>query len=167
MSGALTPPGPWRVDPERSTVGWSVKHLGVSTVHGSFEQFEGTLEDGRAAGTLAAASVSTDDEQRDVFVRSGEFLDAGAYPQLSFTAKVVPGTPATLQGELTIRGTTLPLVVTVAGVETSDALVAMRLRGTLTRRAYGLRFHQAMGAADRTVSDEVELELDLVLVPQV
>lgn len=165
MSDDLTPPGPWRVDPERSTVGWSVKHLGVSTVHGTFTTFEGDLEDGRADGFVAAASVQTDDGQRDVFVRSDEFLDADAFPRMAFRAQVVPGDPVTLDGELTIRDTTLPLTLAVEPGAASAEAVELRLRGTLRRRAYGLKFHQAMGAADRGVSDEVELSLELVLVP--
>lgn len=165
MSDDLTPPGPWRVDPERSTVGWSVKHLGVSTVHGAFTTFEGHLDGDRAGGSVAADSVRTDDEQRDVFVRSDEFLDAQAFPRMSFSAQAAPGDPATLDGELTIRDTTLPLTLRVERGPASADAVELRLRGTLRRRAYGLKFHQAMGAADRGVSDEVELALDLVLVP--
>ena len=166
MSDDLTPPGPWRVDPERSTVGWSVKHLGVSTVHGTFTTFEGDLEDGRADGFVAAASVQTDDGQRDLFVRSDEFLDADAFPRMAFRAQVVRGDPVTLDGELTIRDTTLPLTLRVEPAEAGDGELGLRLRGSVRRRAYGLRFHQAMGAADRSVGDEVELALDLVLVPR-
>lgn len=164
MTGDLAPPGTWRVDPDRSTVGWSVKHLGVSTIHGTFETFEGTLEDGRASGTVAAASVRTDDEHRDRFVRSGEFLDADAFPLLRFSAQDAPGDGATLDGELTIGATTLPLRLSVEHPPAPEGARALRLRGSVRRRAYGLRFHQAMGAADRSVSDEVGVDLQLVLV---
>jgi polyisoprenoid-binding protein YceI len=165
MSGPLAPPGSWRVDPTRSTVGWSVKHLGVQTVAGSFTAFAGELSGDRASGTVAAESVRTDDEQRDRFVRSNEFLDADAFPELQFEATVVDGEPTELDGELTIAGKTLPVTLTAEQVSSSDSAVELRLRGTVKRRAYGLRFTQAMGAADRSVSDEVHLALDLVLVP--
>ena len=66
----IAPPGIWTVDAARSSVGWSVKHLGVSTVHGTAGEFAGTLEDGRATGTVAAASLQTDDPKRDDYVRS-------------------------------------------------------------------------------------------------
>lgn len=166
MSTDLTSPGPFHVDPDRSTVGWSVKHLGVSTIHGTFRTFEGVLRDGRATGAVAAASVRTDDEQRDVFVRSGEFLGADDFPLMRFDATVQGEDGDTFDGELTIRETTLPLTLAVEEAQTGagDAL-ELRLRGSVRRRAYGLRFHQAMGAADRSVGDEVALALDLVLVP--
>lgn len=156
--------GTWRVDPDRSAVGWSVKHLGVSTIHGTFETFEGVLADGRATGTVAAASVHTDDEQRDRFVRSDEFLDAGAHPQLAFTGRLAAGDPQELEGELTIRGTTLALALRVERAAADAGAAELRLAGTVRRRAFGLRFHQAMGAADRSVGDEVALELALTLV---
>lgn len=158
--------GTWRVDPDRSTIGWSVKHLGVSTIHGTFERFEGVLADGRATGTVAAASVHTDDEQRDRFVRSDEFLDADAHPQLAFTAALSPGDPPLLEGELTIRGTTLPLGLHAERAEVLGDDAELTLAGTVRRRAYELRFHQAMGAADRSVGDEVTLALALRLVRQ-
>lgn len=166
MTDDLTSPGPWQVDPERSSVGWSVKHLGVSTIHGTFRTFEGVLQDGRATGAVAAASVHTDDEQRDVFVRSDEFLGADEFPLLQFDAQLSGEDGATLDGELTIRETTLPLTLHVETVASDAAELTLALRGSLRRRAYGLRFHQAMGAADRSVGDEVELALDLVLVPR-
>jgi polyisoprenoid-binding protein YceI len=166
MTDQLTSPGRWLVDPDRSTVGWSVKHLGVSTIHGTFRTFEGALEDGRASGAVAAASVHTDDEQRDVFVRSDDFLAADEFPLMRFAAEVAPAELATLDGELTIREATQPLTLRVEDVTGDDGALTLRLRGSVRRRAFGLRSHQALGAADRSVGDEVELALDLVLVPR-
>lgn len=163
MSSDFPPAGRWRVDSERSTVGWSVKHLGVSTVRGVFEAFEGVLEDGRASGSVAAASVRTDEQQRDDFVRSEEFLGAEEFPLMRFAGVV--GEDGSLEGDLTIRDTTMPLQLGMERGSAGQAEVELALRGTMRRRAYGLRFSQGMGAADRTVSDELELALDLVLLP--
>ena len=63
----LVPAGTWSVDPIHSTVGFSVKHLGIATVRGKFENFEGTLEIGegdetaRAYGTVQGVSINTGD----------------------------------------------------------------------------------------------------------
>ena len=108
--------------------------------------------------------MRTDDEARDAFVRSEEFLGADAFPLMRFTAQPAPADPAVLEGELTIRETTLPLTLRLEAADAPADGLALRLRGSVRRRAYGLRFHQAMGAADRSVGDEVELALDLVLV---
>ena len=65
------PTGTWSVDPAHSKVGFAVKHMGIATVRGEFTQFEGTLEVGddldslRARGTVQAASVDTNEPQRD------------------------------------------------------------------------------------------------------
>ena len=161
----LAPPGIWTVDPARSSIGWSVKHLGVSTVHGTAGAFAGTLEDGRATGTVAADSLQTDDPKRDDYVRSAEFLDAETFPELRFAADVSGADGEAITGDLTIRDTTLPLTLHVQRAEADAGEVRLELTGTALRRPYGLKFPQAFGAADRSVTDEVDLVFDLVLVP--
>jgi polyisoprenoid-binding protein YceI len=165
MNAAVAAHGTWNVDPARSRVAWSVKHLGVSTVDGGFGEFSGLLTDGRATGAVVAASVQTDDPKRDDYLRSAEFLDAEAFPELRFTAGLPDLEDGAVTGELTIRDTTLPLRLKLERSEAGDQQVELRLTGTALRRAYGLRFPQAFGAADRSVTDEVEIALDLVLVP--
>ena len=161
----LAPPGSWTVDAGRSSIGWSVNHLGVSTVHGIAGEFAGTLADGRATGTVAAASLETDDPRRDDYVRSAEFLDADAFPELRFTADAPGADGDALTGELTIRDTTLPLTFHVRSADAGAGELHLELTGTALRRPYGLKFPQAFGAADRAVTDEVELVLELVLLP--
>ena len=160
----IVPPGTWTVDADRSSVAWSVKHLGVTTVHGSATEFGGTLADGRATGTVAADSLRTDDPKRDDYVRSPEFLDAEDFPELRFTADVAGAGGEAITGELTIRDTTLPLTLHVQRAEAGASEVQLELTGTALRRPYGLKFPHAFGAADRSVADEVELVLELVLV---
>ncbi len=156
------PSGVWTVDAARSTVAWSVKHLGVTTVHGNATTFDGTLSGGRASGTVAADSLRTDDPKRDEYVRSPEFLDAEDFPELRFSAELAGG--GAIAGDLTIRDTTLPLTLQVERMEADADEVRLELTGTVLRRPYGLKFPHAFGAADRSVADEVELALDLVLV---
>src|SRR5512134_3480549 len=87
------PAGTWTVDPVHSKVGFAVKHMGVATVRGEFRDFEGTLEIGddlesaRAHGTVKAASVDTNQEQRDEHLRSADFFDAENHPELRFESK--------------------------------------------------------------------------------
>jgi len=161
----IASPGFWTVDAGRSSVGWSVKHLGVSTVHGTAGEFAGMLHDGRATGTVAAASLETDDPKRDDYVRSAEFLDADAFPELRFTADVSAADGDAITGELTVKATARPLTLHVRSAQAGAGELHLELTGTALRRPYGLKFPQALGAADRSVTDEVELVLDLVLVP--
>src|SRR4051812_5658894 len=77
-TATLIPTGTWVVDPAHSTVGFSVKHLGIATVRGRFEKFEGTLEIGddpsqaRAYGTAQVDSINTDEPDRDAHLRSAD-----------------------------------------------------------------------------------------------
>jgi len=73
--------GTWTVDPAHSSVEFQVKHMGISTVKGQFEQREGEIElpadftQARATGTVRAASVNTRDPSRDEHLRSADFFD--------------------------------------------------------------------------------------------
>src|SRR4051794_28534542 len=83
----LVPAGTWSVDPSHSTVGFSVKHLGIANVRGSFDEFEGTLEIGendesaRAYGTVKAVSVNTNEAGRDEHLRSADFFGVEQNPE--------------------------------------------------------------------------------------
>ena len=48
----VIPTGTWMVDPAHSSVGFSVKHMGIANVRGKFSEFEGTLEMKRALPTV-------------------------------------------------------------------------------------------------------------------
>ena len=86
----LVPAGTWSVDPIHSSVGFSVKHLGIATVRGKFEDFEGTLEIGegdetaRAYGTVQGVSINTGDAGRDEHLRSADFFGVEQNPELRF-----------------------------------------------------------------------------------
>ena len=81
------PTGTWTIDPVHSKVGFAVKHMGVATVRGEFREFEGTIEIGedldssRAYGTVKAASVNTNQEQRDEHLRSAGLLRRRGSPR--------------------------------------------------------------------------------------
>ncbi len=168
---ALATSGVWAVDPARSSVRFSVQHLGVTTVHGAFETFAGALTlgpssgPGDASGTVEAASVRTTEPQRDAFIVSEAFLEAERFPELRFVATAVrpAGTDIEVEGDLTIRETSRPLVLRGTVSADADGGGRVQLTGEVDRRAYGLRLRQGFGAADRTVSGQVAIELDLAL----
>jgi len=86
----LIPAGTWTVDPAHSKVGFSVKHMGVTTVRGEFNEFEGMFEIGEdlasasASGTVKVASVDTNQSQRDDHLRSADFFGVEEHPELAF-----------------------------------------------------------------------------------
>jgi polyisoprenoid-binding protein YceI len=82
--------GIWDIDPVHSDVSFSVRHMMVSKVKGSFARIEGTItttEDGlssSAEATIDLTSVDTHNEQRDEHIRSADFLDVARYPTMTF-----------------------------------------------------------------------------------
>src|SRR5215831_19857896 len=116
----LIPTGTWTTDPTHTTVGFSVKHLGIANVHGTFDEFEGTLavdsddlSTAKIAGTIKTASVNTNEAARDEHLRSPDFFDAEQYPELRFesTAIEADGDELTITGNLTIHGVTNPITL--------------------------------------------------------
>jgi polyisoprenoid-binding protein YceI len=105
----------WRLDPDRSSVEFRVKHLwGMSIVEGSFSRYRGTLDlGGRPAIelTIEAASLDTNNERRDRHLRSADFFDVENHPQIGFVSEsaALDGERLEVHGQLRTRGATVPL----------------------------------------------------------
>ena len=176
----LVPAGTWTVDPVHSTVGFSVKHLGIATVRGKFDEFEGTLEIGegdesaRAHGSVKAVSVNTNDSGRDEHLRSADFFGVEANPELSFASTAiehVDDETFEITGDLTMNGITKPIKLTaeVQGLETDpwgNERVGLEVRGRLNRGDWNMTFNQALGSGNLLVGEKVKLELDISAIKQ-
>ena len=174
----LVPTGTWAVDPVHSTIGFAVKHLGIATVRGRFEQFEGTLEVGeesaRAAGTVQGASINTNDAGRDEHLRSADFFGVDANPELRFESTAIrPLDEDTFEidGDLSMNGVTNPVTLTaeLQGSETDpwgNERVALEVRGQINRGDWNMTFNQALGSGNLLVGEKVKLELDISAVKQ-
>lgn len=174
------PTGTWTVDPSHSKVGFAVKHMGIATVRGEFTDFEGTLEiaaDGSAVtarGAVKAASVNTNEAQRDEHLRSPDFFDAAAHPELTFVStsiEAVDGDTFRITGDLTLHGVTNELVLDaeVHGVDTDpygNEKVGLEITGQLSRSDYDMKFNQALGSGNMLVADKVKLVLDISAAKQ-
>lgn len=174
------PTGTWSVDPSHSNVEFSVKHLGIATVRGKFDRFEGKLEIGedlssaRAYGTVQAASVNTNDPQRDEHLRSADFFGVEANPELSFESTAIrPLDEETfeIEGDLTMNGVTNPITLKaeIQGTEIDpwdNERVGLEVTGQLSRGDWGMTFNQALGSGNVLVSDKVKLSLDISAVKQ-
>lgn len=167
----MIPNGTWTVDPAHSGVGFRVKHLMIATVKGKFGDFEGTLsrddEGIRIAGTVRTASIDTGNEQRDAHLRSPDFFDAEAYPEITFASTDVQtsGDKLRVAGDLTIKGVTRPIVlegqVTGTGRDPwGNDRVGLELEGEIDRTAFGLTWNQALETGGVLVGDRVKLSLE-------
>jgi polyisoprenoid-binding protein YceI len=170
------PTGTWKVDRVHSGVEFQVKHLGIATVKGQFNDFEGTLEVGpagaRAYGTVKVESVDTREPQRDAHLRSADFFEAETYPEITFQSTAI--TPVDdeqfeIEGDLTIHGITrlVKFEATLEGTETDpqgNDRVGVSARGQINRSDFEMKFNAALGSGNVVVSDKVKILLDVSAV---
>jgi len=168
--------GTWSVDPSHSSVEFQVKHMGLATVKGFFDEFEGTVEvteDGvNAYGNVDAASLSTRSSQRDEHLRSPDFFDVENYAKLSFQSTGVEQLDEEtyrITGDLTIRGTTREVVFegVTQGVDQDpwgNTRVGLEVVGQIERSEFGLNWNQALESGGVLVGKKVKILLDLSLV---
>ena len=110
-------PGVYPIDAMHSQLGFLVTHLGISTIRGTFDRFQGTLSVGASLADTSVSieaemnSINTGNSMRDEHVFSGDWLDVATYPAMRFasTRVVEAGDRYTLHGDLTIKATTLPV----------------------------------------------------------
>ncbi len=174
------PAGTWVADPAHSAVGFSVKHLGIATVRGSFEAFTAELvladdlASGRITASIEAPSVNTQEAQRDEHLRSADFFDVSEFPQITFRADELRQTDDEdfeVHGELTMHGVTRQIVLqaTVQGLETDpwgQDRVGIEISGQISRGDYGMKFNQVLGSGNLLVSDTVKISLDISAIRQ-
>ena len=111
--------GKWTLDKGHSNVKFTVTHMVVSEVDGSFKNFDGTIEstkpdfsDAVVNFTVDVTSVDTDNENRDKHLKSNDFFNAEQFPQMKFEStsfKPLGGNKYKLDGNLTIRDITKPV----------------------------------------------------------
>jgi polyisoprenoid-binding protein YceI len=160
--------GTYNVDPSHSNVGFEVRHMGIATVRGSFKTFEGTVDatDGLTLqGAVDVASVNTGDENRDGHLQSPEFFDAAQFPQITFKstgAHAGADGQLTLNGEITIKGTTKPIELTGALGEGGEdpwgnQRIGFEVEGKIDRREFDLKWNQTLPNGNLLVANDVKL----------
>ena len=174
------PAGTYNIDPAHSRVEFAVRHLGIATVRGHFGSFTGTFEiDGdldsaKAYGSVEAASVDTQEEQRDDHLRSADFFDAERYPRIEFASTEIRPLDEDrfeIVGDLTLHGVTreISLSAEVLGTESDpwgNERVGFEARGELNRKDFGMTFNQVLGSGNLLVSDKVKIVIEASAVRQ-
>jgi polyisoprenoid-binding protein YceI len=102
----------WTIDPAHSTIGFAIKHMMITTVHGRFGGVRGTIRLDDDHPHNAAVEVDTGNARRDDELRAADFFDVATYPTIAFrSTRVEPASPlgrdhCTVAGDLTIRDVT-------------------------------------------------------------
>jgi polyisoprenoid-binding protein YceI len=168
----------WQLDTGHTYIGFTGRHLMVSTVRGEFEQFSGTVEfdeqditRSKADIQIEATSVNTRNLQRDEHFRSADFFDVEHFPYITFRSKRVIMQDAhhgKLIGDLTIRNITREVVLDgeysgVSQTPWNTYSAGFSLRGKVNRKDWGLNWNMVLAGGGLVASDEINLAIDLEL----
>lgn len=171
--------GTWTLDPAHSELSFSVRHLAISKVRGTFHTFDVTVvvpeggDDLQVDATVDVASVDTKMAARDEHLRTSDFFLVEQHPTMTFrsTSWEVDGDEFRLHGELTMRGVTRPVVlsgefggVTTDGYGNTKAGVSATTK--INRQEFGVSWNAALEAGGMTLGDEVTVQVELQLVLQ-
>jgi len=169
----------WAIDSSHTTLEFSVRHLGLSTVKGTFHRLSGEVDFDEEAPAKSlgkvevdVASIDTRDERRDEHLRSADFFDAANFPTATFVTREIRhlhGDRFEVDGDLTIRGTTKPLTLEA---ELGEAIVdpwgnrrfAVTVRGEFNRTDFGLNWNQVLEAGRLMVGEKVRVQAEAELV---
>lgn len=168
----------WKLDPAHTLVEFSAKHLMITTVRGRIGEVEGTIytdesdpKKSSVEAVLKGASIDTRNEQRDQHLRSADFLNAEAFPEITFKSKRSDGDAKhfKLVGDLTIRGTTREVTLDVEyGGRTRDPWggerVGFSASGKIDRRDFGLVWNQALETGGVVVGNDIRINLEVEAV---
>ncbi|MCU0453483.1 MAG: YceI family protein [Bacteroidetes bacterium] len=164
----------WTLDKSHSGVKFSVRHMVISDVEGSFKDYDVTFKsekedfsDAVIEATIKSASINTDNESRDGHLKSDDFFNAEKYPTITFKSNKVEKTGATtykFYGDLTIRDVTKPVVfeaVNGGTVKTQRGTVSgWKATTTINRFDYNLKWTRAIETGGLVVGSDVTITVN-------
>ncbi len=166
--------GSYKIDPEHSSVLFSISHLGISVSAGRFNDFEGKIKlapgkDSKVEVVVKTASVDTYNEKRDKHLRGPDFLDTKQFPIMRFVSRKVEynaaGEPVRLTGDLSLHGKTNTVSFTVtpigAGKDPWGGYRAgYQAKVTIKRSNFGMKY--MLGG----VGDKIDITLNIEAIKQ-
>jgi polyisoprenoid-binding protein YceI len=171
--------GTWTLDPTHSDITFSVRHLAISKVRGSFEKFDVTVvtAENPAESTITAsvdvASVNTNQADRDGHLKTSDFFLVEEFPTMDFTSTsiAIDGDDFTVDGNLTLRGVTKPVTlkgeiggITTDGYGQTKAGASASVK--INRLDYGVNWNAALEAGGLTLGNEVTINFEIQVVLQ-
>ena len=166
----------WNIDPNHSTAQFTVRHMAISNVTGSFTKVSGTVElnekditQSQVSASIDVNSVDTRVAMRDADLRSDHFFDVQKYPTIEFKSKKIVNSGGKVQliGDLTMHGTTREITLDVDGptpqiIDTwGNPRRGFSATGSLNRKDYGLVWNNMLQTGEAVVGDIVKLQIDV------
>ncbi len=175
---AQAEPVAYKIDPTHSEADFSIRHLGISNVHGRFGDFKGTvvydeadLAKSSVDAVIDVSTVNTGVEQRDAHLKTADFFDAAKYPTMTFKSKSVKkdGDGFDVDGDLTLHGVTKPVTLKVEapskeqlGNDGKTRSRGFEATTTINRKDYGLNWNGTLkSSGDAALGDDVKIEISL------
>ncbi len=170
----------WKVDVSHSNMIFTVEHMVISEVEGSFKLFDGTItsdkadfSDAKIAFTVDINSINTDNEMRDGHLKGEDFFEAAKFPKAEFVStsmKSVGKNKYKLTGNLTMHGVTrqetFDLVYRGTGMDPyGNTKAGFKATGKINRQNYGVKWSKTTEAG-AVVSDEVQLTVNIEAAKQ-
>jgi polyisoprenoid-binding protein YceI len=169
----------WNIDPAHSTAQFTVRHLGISNVSGSFTKVSGSvvlndkdITQSQVTATIDVNSIDTRVEMRDKDLKSPNFFDVEKYPTIEFKSKKIVNNAGKQQliGDLTIHGTTREVTLDLDGptAELTDPWGNSR-RGisastSISRKDFNLTYNNTLKTGEAVIGDNVKIQIDAELV---
>ena len=163
----------WNLDPSHSEITFKVRHMMISNVKGEFKNFNVDLESEdenfrnvKASASIDTSSISTNNTDRDNHLKSAEFFNAEAHPQITFETDSLNDE---VTGNLTINGVTKPVKLDVdfGGINVDpwgQTKAGFSFEGKIKRSDFGLNWNAALDAGGVMVSDEVKIAGELQFI---
>lgn len=169
----------WKIDPVHTRASFTIKHMMMSNVRGDFTKVSGRVNYGgksvanaEVTAVIDAASINTNEQQRDQHIRSQEFLDVNKYPNMTFKSKKieVDTNGFKILGDLTVHGVTKPVILSAEPLPPpiKDPFGFLRTgteaRTTINRKDFNISYNQLMDNGGALVGDNVDIVIDVELV---
>ena len=171
----------YTIDRAHSSANFSVRHMMLSTVHGRFTDWSASVvydpadvTKATVKATIKAASITTDNENRDKDLRSPNFFDVEQFPEITFVGEKIEkrGDQLVLVGTFTMHGVTkkIELPFQILGTLTDargNTRIGVEATTKLNRKEYAINWNRMLDNGGAVVSDEVQIQLNLELVHRV
>ncbi|HVW30255.1 MAG TPA: YceI family protein [Polyangiaceae bacterium] len=165
----------WQIDNVHTHIGFSVRHMMVTTVRGQFRGYRGTVnldtkDFARSSfeGEVDVASIDTGNADRDNHLRTNDFFDAPNHPKIHFKSTRIEAkgdNEYDVHGLITVRGVEKPITLRVEYLGTSKnpygkTVAGLSARGTVNRKDFGVNFNAVLETGGVAISDKVNIEID-------
>lgn len=167
----------YTIDPAHSSIQFSIRHMMVSNVRGSFRGVKGAIVHDAANpanssidAEIDVNTLNTNDQNRDAHLKTADFFEVEKYPTIKFVSKKIEKTGANeykATGDLTIHGVTKQVVLTVDEVSPEgkdpwgNTRIGASAKGKINRKDFGLAWSAPLETGGVLVGDEVKLEFDI------